>query len=84
MAMAKEEIIKWVLACRNEAVDAFNEKRELVDRAWMRYNNREDFSNKEDWQSKLALPKYAMAIDQAVSLMKDSLSLKSQSFRYFL
>lgn len=73
-------IIKQVIAARRESLESRRTKDAWARRAWDWYNNIHDFSNKEDWQSKLAIPKFAMAIDQAENFMRDGLRKSTRLF----
>lgn len=74
------EIRDQVLAARDESVQARRIKDGWARRAWDAYNNTHDWSHKEDWQSKIALPKWAMAIDQATNFMRQSLARSQRLF----
>lgn len=56
-----------------ESDTAYRPQKAIADDAWACYNNQYDFSDKADWQSKNALPKFKTAIRIAHSLLKQSL-----------
>lgn len=73
-------IIDQVIAARRESVESRRTKDAWARRAWDWYNNVHDFSDKEDWQTKLAIPNFAMAIDQAENFMRDGLRKSTRLF----
>lgn len=78
--MTNQEVIDWVLACKSESQDSQLERERLADRAWRAYFNEMDFSKKEPWQSKVALPIWAMAVDQAKGAMGNALKKAQRLF----
>jgi len=73
-------IIDQVLAARRESFESRRSKDGWARRAWDWYNNVHDFTDKEDWQTKLAIPNWAMAIDQAENFMRDGLRKSTRLF----
>lgn len=73
-------IVQQVIAARNASRDAFMTKLEWSRRSWSAYNNESTEADKEDWQSRVRVPKWAMAVDQATSLFKTSLRTASRMF----
>ena len=78
--LSNEDIIEQVLAARRESLDSRLTKDAWARKAWNSYNNLHDWSAKEDWQSKMAIPKFAMAVDQATNFMRSSLRKSSRLF----
>jgi len=68
-------IIDQVIAARRESAESRRTKDAWARRAWDWYNNVQDFTEKEDWQTKLSIPNFAMAIDQAENFMRDGLRM---------
>jgi len=73
-------IIDQVLAARRESFESRRSKDGWARRAWDWYNNVHDFTDKEDWQTKLAIPNFAMAVDQAENFMRDGLRKSTRLF----
>ena len=73
-------IIDQVIAARRESAESRRTKDAWARRAWDWYNNVQDFTEKEDWQTKLSIPNFAMAIDQAENFMRDGLRKSTRLF----
>ena len=65
-----EEARNFVIAWRNRLRQERIEKLHLWNECWALYRGKEDFSNKEDWQSKIVLPKAWSTVKQAVNVIK--------------
>ncbi|MGI0015529.1 MAG: hypothetical protein ACREBU_19100, partial [Nitrososphaera sp.] len=74
------DIVDQVLEAKRESEEAFRVKKSWSRRAWSWYNNEMDDSHKEEWQSKVRIPNFAMAVDQAEMFMKQSLKKASRVF----
>lgn len=74
------DIVDQVLEAKRESEEAFRVKKSWSRRAWSWYNNEMDDSHKEEWQSKVRIPNFAMAVDQAEMFMKQSLKKASRIF----
>ncbi len=57
-------------------------KRRIWDDCWALYRGIEDFSDKEDWQSRIVLPKANAAVKQASSVMIRLLTQSGTPWRY--
>jgi hypothetical protein len=57
-------------------------KRAIWDECWAAFRGVEDFSNKEDWQSKIVLPKAMASVKQASSVLIRLISQSAQPWRY--
>jgi len=67
-------LVDYAEACWKEAEDANKEIYEMWDTAWDIYNNEMDFSDKEDWQNQVALPKAFSTVQQAKAVIRRSLN----------
>jgi hypothetical protein len=80
MALEDQDILDQVVAAREASVQGRLTKDEWARKAWSWYNNESDDVEKEDWQTKLRIPKWAMAVDQATSQFKASLRNSARFF----
>jgi len=60
----------FILACQKQGEDEFREVRDVWAECWNMYTNKQDFSKKKDWQSKVFLPELYPAVKKATSLLK--------------
>lgn len=77
---ADKDLVDQVIAARDASKSAFHTKLNWARRSWSAYNNEASEVDKEDWQSKARVPKWAMAVDQATSLFKTSLRTSARLF----
>lgn len=75
------KIRDYVLAWRNKLRTERIEKVNVWNECWALYRGQEDFSNKEDWQSKIVLPKSFGTVKQAVNMIKRLLNLSKKPYR---
>ena len=73
-ANLEAQIISYVINWRNQLRTARADKRNIWDECWQLYRGLEDFSSKEDWQSKIVLPKSWSSVKQATNVIKRLLS----------
>jgi len=66
----KTQILSWKSTLRNNRHSKVN----LWDECWQLYRGLEDWSDKEDWQSKLTIPKSWNSVKQATNVIKRLLS----------
>ena len=71
----------YVLAWRNKLRTERLEKANLWNECWALYRGTEDFSNKEDWQSKIVLPKAWGTVKQATNMVKRLLNMAKKPWR---
>lgn len=72
-ALADEDpdhLVDYCEACIEESKKATAEIRQLWDECWKAYQNKMDYSEKEDWQSKVVLNKPFVAVKQAVAVIR--------------
>lgn len=63
---ARAYCISWRNQLRQQRIEKLN----IWNECWSLYRGQEDFSNKEDWQSKIVLPKAWGTVKQAVNVIK--------------
>jgi len=71
--MKNDEIVKYIVACKQESEDARTTRQEVWDKCWNAFNCYQDYSKKEDWQSKIFIPKANTFVEQATSAVKKAL-----------
>jgi len=70
MSKKTEETIAYIQELKQEAEDATRDRRNAADELWNLYQNKQDYSKKKSWQSKVFVPKVFMAVEQATSIVK--------------
>lgn len=63
-------IVEFVIGWKNKLKNGRKDKQLLWDECWRMYRGQEDWSDKDDWQSKLFIPKSWAAVEQASSTIK--------------
>jgi len=76
-AKIRDYVIAWRNKLRTERIEKVN----VWNECWALYRGQEDFSNKEDWQSKIVLPKSFGTVKQATNLIKRLLNLSKKPYR---
>ena len=71
----------YVLAWRNKLRYERIEKVNIWNECWALYRGQEDFTNKEDWQSKIVLPKAWGTVKQAVNVIKRLMNLSKKPWK---
>lgn len=74
---AKNYVISWRDKLRYERIEKVN----VWNECWALYRGQEDFTNKEDWQSKIVLPKAWSTVKTAVSTVKRLLNYAKKPWR---
>lgn len=74
MAMADADVVKWILACRDEAEMAKTDRMSKNQNNYAMFNLKHDFSHKEDGQSEEILSKQSMAVEQTKSFFQQALA----------
>lgn len=67
---ADEKARAYVVAWRNQLRQQRIEKINIWNECWALYRGQADFSNKEDWQSQIVVPKAWGTVKQAVNVIK--------------
>ena len=68
------KLVNYVTEWRRKLETQRTTKRSVWDECWQLYRGLEDFSEKEDWQSQIVLPKAWSSVKQATSTIKRLLS----------
>lgn len=71
----------YVMAWRNKLRYERIEKVNVWNECWALYRGQEDFTNKEDWQSKIVLPKSWSTVKQACNTIKRLLNYARKPWR---
>lgn len=74
---AKNYVLAWRNKLRYERIEKVN----VWNECWALYRGQEDFTNKEDWQSKIVLPKSWSTVKQACSVIKRLLNYARKPWR---
>lgn len=70
----EQKLTAYVTGWRNQLRTARIDKQNIWTECWQMYRGMEDFSDKEEWQSKIVLPKAWSSVKQATSMIKRLLS----------
>lgn len=68
------KIVDYVVGWRNKLKTARQDKVNIWNECWQLYRGLEDFTDKDDWQAKIVLPKAWSSVKQATSTIKRLLS----------
>ena len=77
----KDREVEYILNLRQEAEDATKDRIEAAKELWSLFQNRQDYSKKKDWQSKVCVPKVYMAVIQAASMVKRAIMSPRKLFK---
>ena len=81
MSVKTDKEIQYILNLKTEAEDATRDRRQAADELWSLYQNRQDYSRKKDWQSKIFVPKVFMSVEQATSVVKRAIMSPRRLFK---
>lgn len=70
----EKDIIKYILACKEEAAQAKTDRMDLNRDNFLMYQLKHDFSHKADGQSTEVLPKLRMSVEQTKSFFQQALA----------
>jgi hypothetical protein len=76
-----EKVREYVIAWRNQLRMYRYEKLAVWNECWQLYRGQEDWSDKEDWQSKIVLPKSFSSVKQATNVIKRLLSASKKPWQ---
>ncbi len=68
------KVAQYIVTWRQQARSAFIQRRNIWDDCWKLYRGLDDFSMKQDWQSKIVLPKSFTSVKMATNTIKRLLS----------
>lgn len=72
--MTDSDIVRWIIACRDEAEEAKRDRMSLNEDNYDAFHLRHDFSHKEEGQSTEVLSKQSMAVEQIKSFFQQALA----------
>jgi hypothetical protein len=64
------KIANYIITWRNQLRSGFTNRRNVWDECWALYRGVQDYSNREEWQSKIVLPKSWASVKQATNVIK--------------
>ena len=70
MSERDKKEVAYIMSKKKQAEDAMRERRAIMDELWMLYQNKQDWTNKKAWQSRVFVPKVFMTIEQAAAVVK--------------
>lgn len=76
LAKLKTYILGWKRELKNHRIEKLN----IWNECWQLYRGKEDWSDKEDWQSKLVIPKAWSSVKQATNVIKRLLRMSQKPF----
>lgn len=76
-----EKTREYVISWRNQLRMYRYEKLAVWNECWQLYRGQEDWSDKEDWQSKIVLPKSFSSVKQATNVIKRLLSASKKPWQ---
>lgn len=71
----ESSIVAFVTSARLRAREERRQKLDIWNECWELYRGKQDFSNKEDWHSKIVMPKSFNSVKKATSTIKRLLSI---------
>jgi hypothetical protein len=80
MSERDQKEVQYILSKKKQADDAMRERRLIMDELWMLYQNKQDWTNKKAWQSKVFVPKVFITIEQAAAVVKRAVLATSTLF----
>jgi hypothetical protein len=81
MSEKTQKEITYISQLRDEAEKATRERRLAADELWTLYQNRQDYTGKKDWQSKVFVPKVFMSVEQATAIVKRAVMSPRRLFK---
>lgn len=76
------KVESYIAGWRNVLQQRRQPKRAIWDDCWALYRGKEDFCDKEDWQSKIALPKAWASVKQVTSVLRRYYSAAHKPWRW--
>jgi hypothetical protein len=68
------KVSQYIMTWRQQARSVFIQRRNIWDACWKLYRGEDDFNMKQDWQSKIVLPKAFTSVKMATNTIKRLLS----------
>lgn len=80
-SMSNEEIVNFAITRKNQCEETKISHKEAWDEVWNRYNLQYDFTDKEDWQSKIISPRVFFMVEKSASVFSKGLEKIKRWFR---
>src|SRR5579885_1392126 len=64
------KVAQYVMTWRQQCRSVFIQRRNIWDDCWKQYRGLDDFNMKQDWQSKIVLPKAFTTVKMATNTVK--------------
>lgn len=83
-ALVKENekhFINLLEDCQHESEDSNSNIRRVWDETWDAYQNNQDYSDKEDWQSAIVIPKAFSTVQQAKSIVRKAMTTSDDFYQ---
>ena len=77
----EHKLASYVASWKSKLFQIRLDKKSTWDECWQMYRSVEDWSEKDDWQSKIFLPKSFSVIEQATSIIKRLLTTSKKPFQ---
>lgn len=77
-----QKIVTYITSWKDQLYTQRREKEDIWTECWRLYRGVDDWSDKEDWQSKISIPKAFNSVEQATSVIKRFLLASGQPFSY--
>ena len=77
-AKLREYVVEWKRTLKNQRLEKLN----IWNECWQLYRGKEDWSDKEEWQSKLVIPKAWSSVKQATNLIKRLLRMSMKPWTH--
>src|SRR4051812_27085330 len=76
-----KKALDFVITWRNKLKSERIEKIQVWNECWALYRGQEDFSNREDWQTKIVLPKAWGTVKSAVNTIKRLMGFSNEPWQ---
>lgn len=77
-----QKIVTYITSWKDQLYTHRREKEDIWTECWRLYRGVDDWSDKEDWQSKISIPKAFNSVEQATSVIKRFLLASGNPFSY--
>jgi hypothetical protein len=77
-------LIQYIIDRKKEAKDASKDRRKAWRELWLLYQNRQDYSKKQNWQAKCFVPKLWMKVEKGSATVKRGIIQTNKLFKLML
>lgn len=70
VGMSEVDLVAWVLECKKKFKKVYEEVHAQWEENWDAYQNELDYSDREDWQAKVVMPKIRSTVKKATSMVR--------------